>query len=61
MATNEGRRPVPRAIIEVRNLRKEYPVEDDLTAISGYAELIENHMVDPEQETRFAQEIQLTT
>ena len=29
MATNEGRRPVPRAIIEVRNLRKEYPVEDE--------------------------------
>ena len=29
MATNEGRRPVPRAIIEVRNLRKEFPVEDE--------------------------------
>ena len=29
MVTNEGRRPVPRAIIEVRNLRKEYPVEDE--------------------------------
>lgn len=36
MATNEGRRPVPRAIIEVRNLRKEYPVEDEtVVALDG--------------------------
>ncbi len=35
-----------------------HELKTPLTAISGYAELIENHMVDPEQETRFAQEIQ---
>ena len=35
-----------------------HELKTPLTAISGYAELIENHMVDPEQETRFALEIQ---
>lgn len=35
-----------------------HELKTPLTAISGYAELIENHMVDPGQETRFAQEIQ---
>lgn len=35
-----------------------HELKTPLTAISGYAELIENHMVDPEQEARFAQEIQ---
>lgn len=30
-----------------------HELKTPLTAISGYAELIENHMVDPEQETRF--------
>lgn len=35
-----------------------HELKTPLTAISGYAELIENHMVDPEQETHFAQEIQ---
>ena len=35
-----------------------HELKTPLTAISGYAELIENHMVGPEQETRFAQEIQ---
>lgn len=35
-----------------------HELKTPLTAISGYAELIENHMVDEEQETRFAQEIQ---
>ena len=46
------------------NMRSEFlgnvshELKTPLTAISGYAELIENHMVDPEQETRFALEIQ---
>ena len=35
-----------------------HELKTPLTAISGYAELIENHMAGPEQETRFAQEIQ---
>lgn len=35
-----------------------HELKTPLTAISGYAELIENHMVDPKQESRFAQEIQ---
>lgn len=35
-----------------------HELKTPLTAISGYAELIESHMVDSEQETRFAQEIQ---
>lgn len=35
-----------------------HELKTPLTAISGYAELIENHMVDPGQETRFAREIQ---
>ena len=35
-----------------------HELKTPLTAISGYAELIENHMVDPGQETRFAHEIQ---
>lgn len=35
-----------------------HELKTPLTAISGYAELIENHMVDPEQETHFALEIQ---
>lgn len=35
-----------------------HELKTPLTAISGYAELIENHMVDPEQESRFAKEIQ---
>ena len=35
-----------------------HELKTPLTAISGYAELIENHMVGPEQETHFAQEIQ---
>ncbi|MGN0342381.1 MAG: ATP-binding protein [Roseburia sp.] len=34
-----------------------HELKTPLTAISGYAELIENHMVDQEQETHFAQEI----
>ncbi len=34
-----------------------HELKTPLTAISGYAELIENHMVDEEQETRFAGEI----
>lgn len=35
-----------------------HELKTPLTAISGYAELIENHMVPPEQESRFAKEIQ---
>ena len=35
-----------------------HELKTPLTAISGYAELIENHMVDPGQETRVAHEIQ---
>ena len=35
-----------------------HELKTPLTAISGYAELIENHMVDPAQETHFAKEIQ---
>lgn len=35
-----------------------HELKTPLTAISGYAELIENHMVDAEQESRFAKEIQ---
>lgn len=35
-----------------------HELKTPLTAISGYAELIENHMAGPEQEARFAQEIQ---
>lgn len=35
-----------------------HELKTPLTAISGYAELIENHMVGPEQETHFAKEIQ---
>lgn len=35
-----------------------HELKTPLTAISGYAELIENHMVSPEQETHFAREIQ---
>ena len=34
-----------------------HELKTPLTAISGYAELIENKMVDPEQQTRFAGEI----
>lgn len=34
-----------------------HELKTPLTAISGYAELIENHMVDAEQETHFAREI----
>lgn len=34
-----------------------HELKTPLTAISGYAELIENHMVDRDQETHFAQEI----
>lgn len=34
-----------------------HELKTPLTAISGYAELIENHMVDEQQETRFAHEI----
>ncbi len=34
-----------------------HELKTPLTAISGYAELIENHMVDPDQETRFAEQI----
>lgn len=34
-----------------------HELKTPLTAISGYAELIENHMVDGEQETRFAGQI----
>ncbi len=34
-----------------------HELKTPLTAISGYAELIENHMVDEEQQTRFAGEI----
>lgn len=34
-----------------------HELKTPLTAISGYAELIENHMVDAEQETQFAQQI----
>lgn len=34
-----------------------HELKTPLTAISGYAELIENHMVEPEQETHFAEEI----
>lgn len=35
-----------------------HELKTPLTAISGYAELIENHMAGPQQETRFAQEIE---
>ena len=35
-----------------------HELKTPLTAISGYAELIENHMVDPAQEAHFAKEIQ---
>lgn len=35
-----------------------HELKTPLTAISGYAELIENHMVSPDQETHFAREIQ---
>ena len=35
-----------------------HELKTPLTAISGYAELIENHMVDPGQESHFAREIQ---
>ncbi|MCD8156254.1 MAG: ATP-binding protein [Clostridiales bacterium] len=34
-----------------------HELKTPLTAISGYAELIENHMVTPDQETRFAAQI----
>ncbi len=34
-----------------------HELKTPLTAISGYAELIENHMVDPEQEAQFAGQI----
>ncbi len=34
-----------------------HELKTPLTAISGYAELIENHMVDPEQEAEFAGQI----
>ena len=34
-----------------------HELKTPLTAISGYAELIENHMVDQEQETHFAEQI----
>lgn len=34
-----------------------HELKTPLTAISGYAELIENHMVEPNQETHFAKEI----
>ncbi len=34
-----------------------HELKTPLTAISGYAELIENHMVDPEQEAKFAEQI----
>ncbi len=34
-----------------------HELKTPLTAISGYAELIENHMVEPEQETHFAEQI----
>lgn len=34
-----------------------HELKTPLTAISGYAELIENHMVEPERETHFAKEI----
>ena len=34
-----------------------HELKTPLTAISGYAELIENHMVEPEQESHFANEI----
>ncbi len=34
-----------------------HELKTPLTAISGYAELIENHMVDPEQEAEFAEQI----
>ncbi len=34
-----------------------HELKTPLTAIAGYAELIENHMGDPEQETRFAEQI----
>ena len=49
---------------EAEEIRKEFSanvsheLKTPLMSISGYAELIENHMVDPEQETRFALEIQ---
>ncbi len=36
-----------------------HELKTPLTAISGYAELIENHMVDQEQETQFARQIHL--
>ncbi len=35
-----------------------HELKTPLTAISGYAELIENHMVGPEQETQFAEQIE---
>ncbi len=34
-----------------------HELKTPLTAISGYAELIENHMADPEQEAQFAEQI----
>jgi len=34
-----------------------HELKTPLTAISGYAELIENHMIDPDQETHIAQQI----
>ncbi len=34
-----------------------HELKTPLAAISGYAELIENHMMEPDQETHFAQEI----
>ena len=49
---------------QIDEMRKEFlsnvshELKTPLTAISGYAELIENHMVDPAQETHFAKEIQ---
>ncbi len=36
-----------------------HELKTPLTAIAGYAELIENHMADPEQETRFAEQIRV--
>ncbi len=38
-----------------------HELKTPLTAISGYAELIENHMVDAEKETEFAEQIRINS
>ena len=55
---NLGTAPEPNLTVQDFTANVSHELKTPLTAISGYAELIENHMVDPEQETRFALEIQ---